>query len=626
MEVMPESSSSIIRFLTQIAAVFRNTALWLRSKNFSVQKTPPLEERNPRETVNRDLNQPQEKLFTPSGCSQASDNQDLTAVEATSTSRFSAQQQAIKKPVVDSESAAIVEPNEEERIHQNSQPASGHNFEGERPIPAKEIKSSTENGGVSPSVGLKAPSQSSKPISKYQPNWEKTRAPTKSKGFVAAENSSTEGSVKTPHAEIVVTFNPGRWGINLAYLLRRHRSMPEEVTVSVGTSLQDLRVIDNEFFEDFPVESAEDILKSGIRIDPVTESGLIVQWVRRGRDLHIFAPRTYIAGFVSVPRTEIGVENVVICTEAIAERVALLLEQTGSQTHQKVEGPGIPNGWICFSNIKPLHAFSDEAADDLLLALSPSIELEIKFDGGVRIERKRWLADAPPVIRIVGEIPKDKSVMIDGNPAIVTESDTCLAEGWNTIGKHRVECAGVTQSYELVEPEETWSWWPAHICDTFSVCGAEVASQSGMVSVALCSEPSWIIGANPGEVDKTMTECREGALVAVSGFNPVWAIPIHAHRRSQGHVVAMIGPPSSPGRDISPESFNNAVASSTISQVNRRHRAREKRQKKTRIELWCSKIRHAGHLRLPTRPGGEEIEKLFREYKRCARQIVRAYK
>lgn len=378
--------------------------------------------------------------------------------------------------------------------------------------------------------------------------------------------------------------------------------MPEDLVVSVGESIHELWAIDDEFFDAIPLENAEDALRSGIAAHADVGDGPPTRWVRTGRDLHVFAPRPGIAGFVSVPRIRIGTENVVICTADLAAEVTELVRQTGSQHARQVDGPGILDGWCCFRAIRPLHPLPDGIADGLFLALSPRAELEIEFEGGIRIERNQWLIGAPPAILVIGEIPHSQTVSIDGQSAVATDEGRYSAEGWDTLGIHAVTCAGVTRTYELAEPQENWQWWPAHCGDTLAVCGAKVSDLSGAARAVSCSEPSWLIGANPGEVDKAVP--RKGQAVAASapGFAPVWAIPISARRRSQGYVVTLMGASSRPASRIPPGSSTAAV------------------------KLWCSAIRRAAQLRLPTDPSGDEAQGLFREYKHRARQIARMLK
>lgn len=446
------------------------------------------------------------------------------------------------------------------------------------------------------------PRQSPSPVGRYRPRLGVSSEATKSKAPVAPASPSTEADPASLSAEIVVTFNPGEWGINLRLLLRRQNAMPEELVVSVGESTHELWAIDDEFFDAIALENAEDALRSGIAAHADVGGGSSARWVRTGRGLHVFAPRPGIAGFVSVPRIMSGTENVVICTADLVAQVTELVRQTGSQLFRQVNGPGIPDRWCCFRAIRPLHPLRDGMADGLLLALSPRAELEIEFRGGIRIERSQWLVDAPPAIRVIGEIRHGQTVLIDGQSAIATDDGIYSAEGWDTLGTHKVECAGVTRSYELTKPHENWQWWPAHCGDTLAVCGARVSSVSGTARAVSCYEPSWLVGANPGEVNGAVPRKGQTVVASAPEFAPVWAIPISARRRSQGYVVTLVGAPSPPAPRIPPGS---SMAS---------------------VKRWCSVIRGAAHLRLPTDPAGQETEMLFREYKLRARQLARMLK
>ena len=446
------------------------------------------------------------------------------------------------------------------------------------------------------------PAHSPAPVSRYSPRLSAPGEAAKGKASADTVSPSTEPSIASLSAEIVVTFNPGDWGINLHLLLRRRDSMPEEMVVSVGNNIHELWAIDDEFFGAVPLENAEDALHSGIAAHADIENGAPTRWVRTGRGLYAFAPRPGIAGFVSVPRVRIGTENVVICTPDLVAQVTDLVRQTGSELPRQVDGPGIPDGWCCFRAIRPAHPLPEGIAGGPFLALSPRAEVEIEFEGGIRIERNRWLGGAPPSIRVIGANPHGQAISIDGQSAVGSEDSAYLADGWDALGAHTVECAGITRTYELVEPQECWQWWPAHCGNTLAVCGAKVSDMSGASRAVSCSEPSWLIGSSPGEVGKAVL--GKGRIVAVSApeFTPVWAIPIAARRRSQGYSVTLVGASSEPTSRIPSGSSKYSV------------------------KLWCSAIRRAAQLRLPTIPSDDETRMLFQEYKHRARQIARMLK
>jgi hypothetical protein len=56
-------------------------------------------------------------------------------------------------------------------------------------------------------------------------------------------------------AELVMTFNPGEWGITLSFLLHRRTAMPEEITVRLGPDRYNLCAIADDLFE--PVAVAQ---------------------------------------------------------------------------------------------------------------------------------------------------------------------------------------------------------------------------------------------------------------------------------------------------------------------------------------------------------------------------------
>jgi hypothetical protein len=216
-------------------------------------------------------------------------------------------------------------------------------------------------------------------------------------------------------AELVMSINPGEWGITLSFLLRRRAAIPEEITVRLGPDRYDLCAIAEDLFEPVAVAQSTLALTQGLAAESLASPP--ARWVRSGRSLHVFTARAGVAGFVSAPRVLIGQENVALCMEKLGAEVVRLCAATGSTEPLEVFGPGVPAGWRCFRRIQPKIPAAPEACEELLLALVPLPHAIIDLRGGVSVNRSAWLSGYPPAIRILGVVAEPDEVMIDGQPA-----------------------------------------------------------------------------------------------------------------------------------------------------------------------------------------------------------------
>jgi hypothetical protein len=394
-------------------------------------------------------------------------------------------------------------------------------------------------------------------------------------------------------AELVLTFNPGDWGIVLALLLRRRPGMPEEITVRSGAVRYDLCAIADDLFEPAALAEPALALSEGIAAEAAGE--ITPRWVRTGRNLHVFTGRPGIAGFVSVPRVVIGQENAVLCTEDLVHVVAELCGSCGGPNPREVEGPGIPAGWRCFRSIRPTLPVSSEEFDRVLLALIPLPQAEIELIGGIALDRSLWLAGRPPSIRILGAAPYPGEVMIDGQAASQTEAGYWTANGWDADGWHSISYAGLSRSYEIGPGTQHWDHWPAHPCNGLEVCGALVSAASGDPAFAFDEPGTLLLGQIPGDIISAVPPHRTSIALAAPSFPPVWALRGAARPRDRRF-------PELVGRSVRP----NIV-----------------RRPAPAVRLWCQAIRDYGRgLRTPSDCHPDTAE-LWNAYRRTAQSLWR---
>ncbi|SAL15619.1 hypothetical protein AWB69_00748 [Caballeronia udeis] len=351
-------------------------------------------------------------------------------------------------------------------------------------------------------------------------------------------------------ADLILTFQPGGWGIAASILLRRPEGMPEQVAIRVGSETISLVAIDDEFFEPLPLSNISAALQDGIVVK--TADAVDRRWIRTPRTLHVFSERPGIPGFVSVPRAVIGQENVILCINGISASALDLCKGTGANDLVEVTGPGVADGWRCFRGYRPKRQAKLECTEEILLALNPLPHAVIELAGGISVSRSVWISDRPPTIRIVGIDAAQGEVTIDGQPATIDDG-VWTTRGWDRCGQHTVHYAGLSRSYEIVETAETWPTWHAHSRDQFYACGATVSGRPDVGALVLLSPSGcWLLGAEPGQVSWA-TPSAYGSAIASPAFRPVWAIfPRHAGTRCPPRLFTKGASPRKPTFNSTP--------------------------------------------------------------------------
>jgi hypothetical protein len=341
-------------------------------------------------------------------------------------------------------------------------------------------------------------------------------------------------------ADLLVFFQPGGWGIAMSVLLRRGADGPEEAVVRLAADIASVLAIDETFYEPLPLASIDAALRDGLVIEAAAAPQR--RWVRTRRTLHVFSERPGVAGFASLPRVVIGQENVVLCTTEACSAVLDLCRATGADTPLEVAGSGIPAGWQCFRNYWPKRPASLDGVEEFLLALNPMPDAAIELCGGIPVGRSTWIADRPPVIRLIGAEATEGEVTIDGGPAVHTEQGW-MAPGWNAPGRHLVRYLGLSRSYEIAVPEDRWDFWPAHQAEGLYACGAAVTDASGTRSLVLRVPGCWLLGPQPGQIAWAAPSAY-GSAIATPLFDPVWAIlPRVGRTRPRPRMLVHSTPP-----------------------------------------------------------------------------------
>lgn len=366
----------------------------------------------------------------------------------------------------------------------------------------------------------------------YRPRLERSRT----KREQATRAAAPEREYQDLEAELQILFGPGDWGIELCALLRRPADA-EEVAVLEGGDETWLGALDDRLLEPLALGDGARVLSVGLSIAAV---GLPVRWRRSSRDIHVFGENASVAGFVSQPRVTIGRENVVVCKDELVSVALAQITATGSAAPTRIEGPGVPVGWLCWRGIRPARPSAPQNGPAILHALDPLPAVSIDLAGGLQLARGRWLEGHPPSIRLLGLLEPGEPVRIDGLPASIEGDGSWIAEGWDRRGGHRIEYGGITATYEVVPGAATWDWWPAW--DGATALAGALASASGREYFH--TDPfAHLIGATPGEIC-SFSPAADGIYAAAPDFVPVWLLARAAGMRNS--KPALIGAPLAP--------------------------------------------------------------------------------
>ncbi|TPL05813.1 hypothetical protein FJ938_14455 [Mesorhizobium sp. B2-4-14] len=392
--------------------------------------------------------------------------------------------------------------------------------------------SGPERSAPAPGVGKYGPEPGPIRPPIYRPRLERSRIRREPR----LPSGDTEREYQDLEADLRLLFGPGDWGIELSALLRQPAGA-EEVEVLEGGEETWLGALDDRLLEPLALADGARVLSEGLSIEAI---GLPVRWHRSSREIHIFGEHPSVAGFVSQPRVAIGRENVVVCRDELAGVALAQIAATGGNAPTRIDGPGVPAGWLCWRGIRPARPSAPQGGLAILHALDPLPAVSIDLPGGLRLARGTWLEGHPPSIRLLGLLEFGESVRIDGRPASIEGDGTWTAEGWDRLGSHRIEYGGITAAYEIEPGTMAWDWWPAWDGQT-ALAGA-LASANGKEYFQ--TDPyAHLIGAMPGEIC-SFRPAVGGIYVARPEFAPVWLLARTAGMRNS--KPALIGAPLAP--------------------------------------------------------------------------------
>nr|WP_281722994.1 hypothetical protein [Nitrosomonas nitrosa] len=348
-----------------------------------------------------------------------------------------------------------------------------------------------------------------------------------------AEKVNGASAVTSRDADFAISFGPGGWGVSLALLLRRGSDLPDQLNAQVGHDQVELFACGDDYYDSLPLPDAQAALADGIAA--TADGPPAVRWARGGRSLHVFTPHSSVAGFVTSSRIQIGVENVVVCTADLEAAVRAFAGESGAISISSAEGPGLPDGWVCLREIRPVSPQSTPPPSLALQPLVPTPNAVITFDGGIPISPTVWLHGRPPRIGLVGERCEAGQLLIDGVAAHEV-SGAWQTPGWDAIGEHRVSFLSVSRSYRIAPPQV--QHWPV-TQPAEHVRGAMVATPFGNPVVAL-EGYDYVIGSRPGDIAMV-----KGG-VASPPFAAVLAIATRVRRKLTRVAPILLGAPVAP--------------------------------------------------------------------------------
>jgi hypothetical protein len=400
---------------------------------------------------------------------------------------------------------------------------------------AEELAKDADAGDSGAGVTLPVAALMRRP-EEYRPRLSRTRSRR-----APATASSGGGEVQNLEADLQVLFGAGDWGIDVWALLRMPAAAADDVAILHDGVESWLGPLDYQLLEplalaDFTAALGEPLL--------VTAVDLPVRWSRSSRDIHVLGQHPGVAGFVSQARVVIGQENVVICRVGLVEKALAQILATDSPEPVRIEGPGVPNGWMCWRGVRPARPSLPTGGLAILDALDPLPAVKVELSGGVQLSRGVWLDGYPPLIRILGVLSEGDPVLIDSRTAVQDGDGAWTADGWDGAGTHRIEHGGMSAGYAIEAGASDWDWWAAWQGAT-PLAGALASADGGKY---FHNDPSGtLIGARPGQICG-FVPAASGIVLARPDFEPVWLLTAGSGRRRG--TASQIGTPLPPGAPV----------------------------------------------------------------------------
>jgi hypothetical protein len=419
----------------------------------------------------------------------------------------------------------------------------------------------------------------------------------------------------------------------VSLLPRRGAGMPIEFAVEGSGSPPELQALQDEWYQDVMLPDIGRLLSEGIEWAGALLGGAAGRLSLSGRGIFVLARHSELNGFVTTPRLILGEEHVVLClAERLPDvRAAIALTESPEPAVLKSDS-GIPAGWVGLRGVRPNKSIAPSPGGDIIDALRPLPDVEIALIGGIRIDRQTWLTGFPPTVKLFGDASMLGVVTIDGQEATRSPEGGYVAPDWDSAGEHTVWCTSTSRRYAIRCGAEVWEPWDAYAWSLGeptasgtqsrpAICGVlvrppKLARADSRPTVVVASNPI-LIGARPGEIAicTPRGDVPAGLCVGFPWFDPVWAIPADAlHCDKRTARVVLIGSPVAVDRSDQQSSSSGGG------------RAARRRALALGSRAWYAAICAAGRKGLQTEPSRVEIADLWKEYKRYAKALRRAWR
>lgn len=416
----------------------------------------------------------------------------------------------------------------------------------------------------------------------------------------------------------------GRNRYKITLLPERRDDLPKIITVQGPKGFEKWTALQPEWYADFIPPGLGTILREGAQWEADDGNGL--RWALAGRDIYVLTGNSEggIYAFITTTRLLLNENHLVLCTREVETAVALALRDAGcANTKTVYENAGIPPGWALFTGVRPTKALPHNPADGIFNALRPVEALEIELQGGIRVERDKWLYGYPRQIRVAGE-HDNIELFIDNRLASRDEQGSYRVEGYQHIGVHRVFCGGVFESYEIIPPPDDWEPFSAFlfgktaaIASPLAVCGPRVWALGRRQTVFMNrSGRTCLLGALPGQI--AFVEARFNgqipASLAEADFPIVWAVPaVPLLADKQASTILLL-------QHVSP----TPLGAQMRTRVKPWAQLIMDRQTRRRVKVWAQSIMDASYKHIRIEPDTDDARRLWTQYKETARLIKRS--
>jgi hypothetical protein len=397
----------------------------------------------------------------------------------------------------------------------------------------------------------------------------------------------------------------------LALVPDRREGMPDEIEITGSQGELHLAELRDDCYEPVPLVNASHALSQSVEWHGVGDARRW-RWVLGGRELYVLAPGDEfgLSGFLSTARLRLNFPHAILVAERLRNEVLTALVEAGCASPELSvdRTTGVPSGWLLFRDVVPTRAVPMHEEAHILNALCPLSDIEPHFVGGIRLERRTWLAGFPPRLRLTGAFSDEFCVMIDGLRAQTVSDGAFEAPGWDDPTEHCLWFGGRTEMYALRTMDENWEPWNAHDFGRgAAICGAAtyhvVGAPRHQVPVPVANP--LLLGARPGEV--FLCHARDDVhcetVLALPPFAPVWALPFDAAHADKQSARILLLHPIIPVSDI-PIPAGNRTASRALL-------------------TWISAIRDAACKGLLFAVDSEESRVLWRSYRNAAKRLRR---